>query len=599
MQSRRAFWLTVIGRLRPAVARATAQADMDAIAARLERQYPANAGLGVRLLPLHEEIVGDVRRPLLILLGAVGFVLLIACANVANLLLTRAAARQRELAIRAALGAGRTRIARQLLTESVVLALVGGAAGLLLASWAVDLLHALAPAHVPRLSLVSVDARVLAYTAAASLFTGLVFGLAPVSQSFVTTDALKDGGRGGTEGARGRRLRSALAITEIATALVLVVAAGLLIRSFIVLTRVDFGFETRGLLALRLQLPRAGYPEDDQVSAFYVRLIERIRALPGVESAAAASSILLPALPQSAGLMVEGRPAETRDGARVPVPYDAVTPEFFETLGVPLVKGRFFTAADRPGALPVAMINEAFVRRYFPDRDPLGGRVAFGDSPTPDTTWFTIVGVVGDTRRAGVDRAPWAEMYFPHAQAQDPDMLVVLRTSGDPLSLAGAAQAAVWSIDRNQPVSSVRTLRDMVDATQANRRFTTLLLVVFAVVALVLAAVGVYGVIAYSTAQRTQEIGIRVALGAERAHVLSLVLAEGVRIAIVRLVIGVAAAAMVTRLLTGLLFGVTRFDPVTFAAVPLLLLGVAAFASWIPAHRAVRLDPVRAMRADG
>ena len=599
MQSRGTFWLTVMGRLRAGLSRAAAQAEMDGIAARLEREYPANAGLGVRLVSLHEEIVGDVRRPLLILLGAVGFVLLIACANVANLLLTRAAARQRELAIRAALGAGRARIARQLLTESLVLALAGGAAGLLLASWAVDLLHALAPSNLPRLSLVGLDARVLAYTAVAALFTGLIFGLAPVSQSSSSAEALKDGARGGSEGRRGRRLRSALAVGEIATALVLVISAGLLIRSFIALTRVDLGFETRGLLAMRLQLPRAAYPHQEQIAAFYERLTEGIRALPGVESAGATSTILLPALPQSAGLIVEGRPPDISEGARVPVPYDAVTPGFFDTLRIPLLKGRTFTAADGPGAPAVAMVNEAFERRFFPDRDPLGRRVAFGDTPGADTTWFTIVGVVADTRRAGVDRAPWAEMYFPHAQAQDPAMFVLLRTSGDPVRLAAAAQAAVWAIDRNQPVTSIRTLREMVDARQANRRFTTLLLVVFASVALVLATIGVYGVIAYSTAQRTQEIGIRMALGAERAHVLRLVLAEGVRIGIIGLAIGLAASAAATRLLTGLLFGVPRWDPVTFAAVPMLLLGIAAIASWLPARRAVRLDPVAAMRRDG
>ena len=598
MESRNAFWLTVMGRLRTGVGRAAAQAEMDAIAARLEREYAANAGLGVRLVPLHEEIVGEVRRPLLLLLGAVAFVLLIACANVANLLLTRAAGRQRELAVRAALGAGRARIARQLLTESVLLALLGGAAGLLLAAWAVDLLHAVAPANVPRLPLITIDTAVLAYAAGASVMTGVIFGLAPVSQFSSTADALKEGARGGSEGAGGRRLRSALAIAEVAVALVLVIAAGLLVRSFIALTRVDMGFETRAVLALRLQLPRAAYPNDEQVGAFYQRLTERMRALPGVESAAAASSILLSELPQSAGVIVENRPPDTGEGARVPVPYDAITPQFFETLGIPLVKGRTFTSADGPGSPPVVMINEAFVRRYFADQDPLGRRVAFGTEPRAGATWYTIVGVVRDTRRAGADRAPWAEMYFPHTQAQDPAMFVLLRTTGDPMGLARAAQSAVWSIDRNQPVSSVRTLQEMVGRTQANRRFTTLLLAVFAMVALVLAAVGVYGVIAYSTAQRTHEIGVRMALGAQRAHVLRLVLAEAVRIAVIGLAVGVAGAAVASRLLAGFLFGVPRWDPVTFAAVPLLLLAVAALASWIPARRAVRLDPVSAMRRD-
>jgi putative ABC transport system permease protein len=600
MQARGAFWLTVIGRLRPGVPRPAAQSEMDGIASRLERQYPANEGLGIRLVPMHEEIVGEVQRPLLILLGAVCFVLLIACANVANLLLTRAASRQKELAIRAALGAGRARLVRQMLTESLLLALVGGGVGLLLAAWGVDLLQTMAPTNVPRLALVAVDPAVLAYTVSASLITGLAFGLVPAFQGTSSAgESLKEGGRTGSEGSGGRRLRSALAVLEIATALVLLIGAGLLVRSFIAMNRVDLGFEARQVLALGLELPRARYPQGPQVTAFYEQLAARLSGLPGVESTAAGSSLLLSSLPQSAGLQVEGRPPAAGDGANVPVPYDAVTPDFFRTLRIPLIAGRLFTAADGPTALRVVVVNQAFVRRYFPDTNPIGRRVTFGDSTDSNTSWLTIVGVVADTRRGGLHRPqPWAELYYPHAQAPDRRMFVLLRTAGDPMNLARAAQAEVWSIDRDQPVSSVRTVEAIVARAHANRRFTTLLLGLFAAVALVLAGIGVYGVIAYSTAQRTQEIGIRMALGAGRSHVLRMVVGEGLRIGAAGLLLGIAVSLALTRLMSGLLFGVSARDPLTFVALPVMLLAVAMAASWIPARRAVRVDPMIALRGE-
>jgi putative ABC transport system permease protein len=599
MRARGAFWLTVIGRLRPGVTRQAAQSEMDAIASRLERQYQQNAGLGIRLVPMHEEIVGEVQRPLMILLGAVCFVLLIACANVANLLLTRAASRQKELAIRAALGAGRARLVRQMLTESVILGIVGGAAGLILAAWGVDLLHTLAPSNVPRLALVSVDGRVLAYTMCAALLTGLVFGLAPALHSASGTgDALKEGGRTGSEGATGKRLRSTLAVVEIATALVLLIGAGLLIRSFAAMSRVDLGFEARRVLALRLELPRAKYPEGAQVTAFYEQLSTRLGGLPGVESSSGGTSLLLSALPQSAGLSVEGRPTATGEGANVPVPYDSVTPAFFATLRIPLISGRLFTAADGPTAQRVVVVNQAFVRRYFPDTDPIGRRVTFDNAEDSNARWLTIVGVVADTRRGGLERRPWAELYYPHAQAPSRGMFVLLRTTGDPMSVARAAQAEVWAIDRDQPVSSVRTLDAIVARAQANRRFTTVLLSLFSIVALVLAGIGVYGVIAYSTAQRTQEIGIRMALGAGRGHVLRMVVGEGLKIGAAGLVLGVAASLALTRLMSGLLFGVSERDPLTFVALPVALLAIAGVAAWMPARRALRVDPMIALRAE-
>jgi len=599
-QSRGSFWLTVIGRLKPGVGQAAAQAEMDVIAARLEKQYPSNGGLGIRLVPLHVELVGEVRWPLLILLGAVSFVLLIACANVANLLLTRATARHRELAIRAALGAGRSRLLRQLLTESLVVALLGGAAGLVLAAWSMDLLRSLAPAALPRLSNISIDAQVLAYAAAASLVSSVLVGIFPALHASRRDSGvhLKEGGRSGSEGVGGRRLRSALAVSELAIALMLLVGAGLLIRSFIALNNTDPGFATTGVLTLRLQLPGAKYGEPGRVAAFYDQLIERLAALPGVQSAAVGSSLLLSQLPSSASINIEGRPPLPPDAPNIPVPYDSVTSEFFSTLQIPLRRGRMFTPADSSTSQAVAIVNESFVRRFFPGEDPLGRRVTFGTPGQPDTQWQTIVGVVADTKRGGFERDPWAEIYFPMRQAPDSRVYAFLRTRGDPALLVGAARDAVWSIDRDQAVGAIRTVPQMLAQQEANRRFTTLLLGVFAAVAFVLAMIGIYGVIANSTAQRTHEIGIRMALGANRASVLRMVLAGGLRIAAAGLTIGVLGALALTQVLAGLLFGVTARDPLTFVVVASALLLVSLAACWIPARRAMRVDPVLALRGE-
>jgi predicted permease len=598
--ARGSFWLTVVGRLKPGVARAAAQSEMDAIAGRLEREHASNAGLGIRLVPMHEELVGDVKRPLLILLGAVCFVLLIACANVANLLLTRGASRQRELAIRAALGAGRGRLVRHLLTESVVLGLLGGAAGLLLAMLSTDLLQTLAPAELPRLSDVAVDWRVLAYAAGASLFTSVLFGLVPALHAS-RRDAsghLKEGGRTGTEGRRGGRVRAALAAGELAMATVLLVGAGLLIRSFIALSNEDPGFATRGVLALRLNLPAAGYGEPGRISGFYEQLVERLDALPGVDSAAAGSSLLLSRLPNSASINIEGRPPLPADARDIPVPYDSVTPEYFAALQIPLRSGRMFSRADGPASQPVVIVNEAFVKRFYPGEDPIGRRVTFGDPSRPGTRWQTIVGVVADTKRGGFGREPWAETYFPMAQSPDRRAFVLLRTGGDPLTLVAAARAAVWSIDRHQPIAGIRTVPELLAQRELHRRFTTLLLGVFASVALVLAIIGTYGVVAHSTGQRVQEIGIRMALGADRRTILRMVLAGGLRIAASGLAIGLIGAFVLTRVLSGLLFGVGARDPLTFVAVPSALLLVALAACWIPARRAMHVEPVIALRGE-
>ncbi len=561
--ARGSYWLTIIGRLKPGVTRVAAQSEMDGIAARLEKEYRSDAGIGIRLVTMHEELVGDLKRPLLILLGAVCFVLLIACANVANLLLTRAASRQRELAIRAALGADRKRLVRQLLTESVVLGLLGGAAGLLLATLSTDLLQGLAPAEFPRLSDIAVNRQVLAYAAGASVFTSLVFGLLPALHASRRDSArhLKEGGRTGTDGRRGGRVRAALAVGELAIALVLLVGAGLLIRSFIALNNEDPGFATRGVLALRLQLPSAAYGEPARITGFYEQLVERLEGLPGVESAAAGSSLLLSRLPASASISIEGRPPLPANARDIPVPYDSVTPEYFSTLQIPLRRGRMFTHGDGAQSQQVVMVNETFVRRFFPGEDPLGRRVTFENPSRPGTRWQTIVGVVADTKRGGFEREPWAETYFPMRQAPDPRAFVLLRTSGDPITLVAAAQAAVWSIDRNQAIASIRTVPELLAQRELNRRFTTLLLGVFAAVALVLAIIGTYGVIAHAAAERTQEIGIRIALGADRRMILGMVLIGGLRIAAAGLAIGVFGALALTHVLSGLLFGVERARP--------------------------------------
>jgi putative ABC transport system permease protein len=596
--ARGSYWLTIVGRLKPAVPRVAAQSEMDAIAARLEKDYPSNAGIGIRLVTLQEELVGDVRRPLLILLGAVCFVLLIACANVANLLLTRAASRQRELAIRFALGAGRRRLVRQLLTESVVLGLIGAAVGLLLATLSTDLLQTLAPAELPRLSEIAIDRQVLAYAAGASLFTSLLFGLIPALHASRrdSGEHLKDGGRTGTDGRRGGRLRAALAVGELAIALVLLVGAGLLIRSFIALNNEDPGFATKGVLTLRLNLPAASYGDPARITGFFEQLVERLQALPGVESAAAGTSLLLSRLPGSASINIEGRPPLPANARNIPVPYDSVTPEFFATLQIPLRRGRMFTSADTAQSQPVVMVNETFVRRFFPDEDPLGRRVTFGDPSRPTTTWQTIVGVVADTKRGGFEREPWAETYFPMRQSPESRAFVLLRTTGDPLTLVAAARAAVWSIDRNQAIAGIRTVPELLAQQELNRRFTTLLLGVFASVALVLAIIGTYGVIAHATAQRTQEIGIRMALGADRRTILRMVLSGGLRIAAAGLALGVFGALALTQVLSGLLFGVSARDPLTFVLVPGALLVVALAACLIPARRAMQVEPAVALR---
>jgi putative ABC transport system permease protein len=600
MASRSTHWLSVIGRLRAGTTLTVAQTEMDVIARRLARQYPgADGGQGVRLTALRDEIVGDVRGGLLVLFGAVGCVLLIACANVANLLLTRATGRRRELAIRAALGAARGRIARQLLTESFVIALAGAGTALLLAMWGIAALRQVAPADTPRLASVALDLPVLLFTLGAAVVTGALVGVAPAWRgvSANQAEALKADGRSGGEGRWARRVRHVLAVGEVALALVLLVGAGLLARSLAKIASADLGFNPRNVLAVSIELPGPHYATGPRIVQFYQQLLEHTSSLPGVRSAGLGSSVLLGSLPQSSELLVEGRPAPA-NAINPPVPYDTVTSGYFRTLGIPLTRGRLFGPQDTPTAPARVIVNQALVQRFFPSEDPIGKRVTFDNPQATGARWLTIVGVVADTRRGGLNRPPWAELYYPLTQAADPRMTLLVRTAGDPLTVARAVQAQVWAVDPAQPVASVRTVEQLLARSEANRRFTTMMLIVFAIVALLLAAIGIYGVIAYSTAQRTREIGVRIALGATRADVLRLVLWDGVRIGALGIILGVAAAAAGSRVLSSLLFGVSAHDPLTFIALPVALLVVALLASWIPARRALAIEPVKALRAE-
>lgn len=604
----------VIARLKPGVTLEQAQAELAQIAERLEHQYPNNnVGHGVKIDSLHEATVGAVRLALLVLFGAVGFVLLIACANVANLLLTRAAGRHKEIAIRTALGAGRLRLVRQMLTESCLLAVMGGGVGVLLALWIIDLLPKIKAVNIPRIEQIGIDGRVLAVTLGLSLLTGVITGLAPALRSsrFNLSHALNDGSRT-SAGIGRRRIGSLLAVLEVALALVLLAGGGLMLKSFVRLIDVDPGFDPHNVLRLDISLPGPRYARLQQQMRFYGELIERIRALPGVELVGATTQTPLSPGDNWGPFSIEGRPASA-PGQESSAAMRSVSSDYFRAMRVPLKKGRYFTEADARIALPVMrwfdqqpypehynesqpapamIINETMARTFFPNEDPLGQRVRIISSP-----WLTIVGVVGDIRHSGLNTRPNPEMYLSDLQQPSGSMAVMVRTSGDPLNLAGATREQVMAVDKDQPVA-ITTLDQIFSNSVGGQRFNMVLLSIFGALALAMAVVGVFGVINYSVAHRTQEIGIRIALGAQRRDILRLVVGQGMVLALFGVGIGLVGAFALTRLISGLLFGVSPSDPFTFLAVSLLLTSVALLASYIPARRAMRVDPMVALRCE-
>lgn len=598
-KNRDSHGLTVIARMKPGVTIAQAQEEMNGIASRLYTQYYTETGFEVKVVSLHGDIVKKMRPALLVLLAAVGFVLLIACANVANLLLGRAAAREKELAIRAAVGAGRIRLLRQLLTESVLLALLGGTAGVMLAAWGVDALLALSPADLPRIDEVKIDARVLAFTFAIAALTGVIFGLIPALKAsrIDLAKSLKEGSRS-VAGGGSHRLRRLIVVAEIALSLVLLVGAGLLMRSFVKLMRVDPGFDSHNVLTMKMQVPRSKYEDGPAVANFYQQLIEKVQTLPGVESASAISHLPLSGDYWGGTLTFEGvtQNAERGNQASFEVDQRVITPGYFETMKTPLLEGRSFTSQDVSGKPFVAVVDETLAHRLWPDVSPIGRRFTFGRFPAKPQIWVEIVGVVRHIRHHRLDADVREQVYYPHAMRSFSGMTLAIRTTVDPSSLIGAVRDAVRSIDRDQPVYRIRTMDELVARALAPARFTLLLLLIFAGVAAVLAVVGIYGVISHAVTERTHEIGVRMALGAGAADVFKLVVGQGLILTLAGVAIGVGASFAVTRVMTGLLYEVAATDAMTFAAVPLLLTGVALVASFVPARRAMKVDPMTALR---
>lgn len=587
----------IVARLKPGVTVAEARAEMAVIARRLESAYPAtNTGWGVTLFPMAEMFTGRIRPVLLILLGAVGLLLLIACANLANLLLARAATREKEIAIRGALGAGRLRLIRQLLTESLVLALAGGALGLVLAAWGVRLLRSVVPDMFPMLQHMSVDVPVLAFTFGISILTGLLFGLVPAWRSSHTdlNTTLKEAA-GRSESAGGsHRIRSFLLAGEVALAVLLSVSAGLLLRSFVRVTEVNPGVRTANILTMNLSLPEVKYDTPQKRATFYKDLIERVDTLPGVRSAGAVVFLPLRVSILSFRIWVnsftiEGRPPVPQDKQPL-ADYRPATPGYFNTMGIALRQGRLFDQHDDLDAKRVVLVNEAMVRKHFPDENPLGQRIVMGKP-------MEIVGVVADAKLYGLDAPVEPAVYVPHAQhSGDSSMAVVVRTEGDPTVVAAAVRREILKLDPEQPISNVRSMEQVLSDSLMLRRVAMLLLTVFASLALTLATVGIYGLTAYSVSRRTHEIGLRVALGASQSQILRMVVGRGLVTSLIGAAIGVAAAFELTRGLSGMLYGVTATDPLVFAGVPLLLIAVSVLASYVPARKATRIDPLVALR---
>jgi len=592
-------FLEVIARMKPGITLKQAQAEMDTIAARLAQQYPDyNTRTGAVVVPLHEQVVGDIKPALLTLLGAVGFVLVIACANVANLLLARAAVRQKEIALRLALGASRSRLTRQFLTESVLLAVFGAGLGLLLALGGFRILKTFIPATISQVQTINIDARVLIFTAFIAVVTGIAFGLAPALQTshLNLNDTLKEGGRDADGGSKGNRLRGLLVIGEVAVSFVLLIGAGLLINSFFHLRKLEPGFRVDHLLTMKVALSEVKYPDRERRAVFFDEVIQRVRALPGVQSAAVAGNLPLTYNGDSMNISVEGVPDPPPD-QRPDVIFRATGPGYFGTMAIPIIRGRDFTDQDKADSKNVVVISEKTAQHFWPGQDPIGRRLKPGSS-TSNTPWREVIGIVKDVRQNDFVAAPKMQMYFTYRQLKDlaPNALVV-RTNIEPMSLAASVRDAIWSVDKDQTVADIDTMDHIVAQAVARQRFSMLLLGLFATLALLLASVGIYGVMSYSVAQRTHEIGIRIALGARRGDVLQMTIKQGLKLVGTGMILGLAAAFLLTRVLQTLLFGISATDPVTFFGISLVLLAVAILASYIPALRATKVDPLVALRA--
>ncbi|MEK6281424.1 MAG: ABC transporter permease [Acidobacteriota bacterium] len=597
-RSRQSHSYYVIGRLKPNVTMAQAQADLGTIASRLEKEYAeSNTGWGVVTYPFIADTVRLYETAILMMMGAVGFVLLIVCANVANLMLARAATRQKEMALRAALGANRWQLIRQLLTESIILAVAGGVLGILIANWGVDLLRNLNPGDAARFApgwdRMGVSLPVLGFNLGLSLLSGVLFGLAPALQISKTdlNENLKEGGR--QTSSAPHRLRGLLVISEVALSLMLLVGAGLLMRSFVSLLKTSPGFSPDNLLTMKLVLPVAKYPENPQRVSFYSTLTERIETLTGVESAALVNYLPLGGANSSDSFLIEGKP-EPPPGQDFMGRYRVCTPRYFETMGIPIMKGRAFTEQDRAGAPPVIIVNETLAKRFWPDADAVGNRMRI-TGPLDQNPWMQIVGVVPDVKH-DLSLPITPEYYLPHAQDPWSSMVLIAKTKVEPNVLAANMRQQVWSIDKDQPVFEVRTMEEVRALSVSLHSFSSVSLAIFAGIALLLAAMGIYGVMSYAVTQRTQEIGIRMALGARTADVLRLVVKNGMSLALIGVAAGLAGAYGMTRLLASLLFGISPTDLLTFGSVTLGLLLVALLACYLPARRATKVDPLVALR---
>jgi predicted permease len=596
-------FLRVVGRLKPGVTLEQAQVEMSRVARRLAEQHPdTNTGQGVKIVSLREQYAGDIKPTLLALLGAVGFVLLIACANLSNLLLAQALARQREIAVRTALGAWRGRLIRQSLTESILLALIGGALGLLLTLWSANLLITLFPNNIANLDIpiveeIPIDGRVLGFSLLISLLTGVIFGLAPAWQASKPdlNQSLKDGGANTLAGMSGRRMRGLLVVSEMALAVLLLIGAGLMIKSFWRLLQGDLGLNPKNVLTMEVLLAPQRYGNEQQRRAFLQGIMERIENLPGVEEAGATNFLPLTGFWGSTSFSIEGRPAP-RPNEEPSADNRVVTERYFRTMGIRLLRGREFDERDREGAPAVVIINETMARRYWPNENPVGAHINLGQGNQP--LWSEIVGVVNDVKSFGLEEQTHSDIYRPFAQAPFPLIAFAVRTTGDPLSLVTAVKDTIYAVDKDQPVFKVITMEKLAAESITLRRVSMLLVGGLSALALIMAAIGIYGVMSYTISQQRREIGLRMALGAQASDVLKLVIGQGMKPALVGMIVGLLASCALTRLIKSLLFGVSATDPATFVMISILLGGVALLASWIPARRATKVDPMIALRTE-